>query len=126
MAAMDEQPGDRAGDQISDDVRAVASFRPQVNDDGRPGLVEDHQREIRHLGRDAVRRAVVGAVVMGITVAVTVFVVVWLVADPGATIALGAAVGAGAFAAAVGGLWGAFSRLDSGDDWREAVTGRDP
>ena len=126
MAAMHEEPVERTGNQSPDHAHVVATFRPQGEDDARPRMAEDHQRDIRHLGRDAARRAVLGAAVVGITVAVAVFLVVWLVADPPVTVTLISAVAAGVFAAAVGALWGSFSRLGRADDWREAVTEHDP
>jgi hypothetical protein len=107
-------------------AQAVGVFRPSTPDDGRAIPAPDHQQEIRHLGRDAARRALVGALVLGVAVAVLVGVIVAVTANPGAPIAVGVAVAAGAFAAALGGLWGSFSRLGTADDWRKAVTDHVP
>lgn len=114
------------GDRTPEDVHVVASFRPLEDDDGHPDLGSDHQRDIRHLGRDAARRALLLGAVVGIVVAVVVAVVVWFASDASGTVTFSAAVAGGIFAAAVGGLWGAFSSLGLGDDWREAVTQHDP
>jgi hypothetical protein len=121
MVGIDDRSerGGTAGGSV-EEVHVVASFRPD-GDDGGLDASGDHQRDIRHLGRDAARRAVVVGAVVGVGVAAVVAVVVWLVADPAGTVAFASAVGAGVFAAAVGGLWGAFSRLGGGADWREAV-----
>ena len=126
MVGIDDKSerGCTAGGSV-EEVHVVASFRPD-GDDGGLDASGDHQRDIRHLGRDAARRAVVVGAVVGVGVAAVVAVVVWLVADPAGTVAFASAVGAGVFAAAVGGLWGAFSRLGRGEDWREAVTRHDP
>jgi hypothetical protein len=112
-------------DRTSEDVHVVASFRPLEDDDGHPDLAGD-QRDIRHLGRDAIRRALAVGAAVGIVVAMVIAIVVWFVSDASGTVMFTAAVAGGIFAAAVGGLWGAFSRLGLGEDWREAVTQHDP
>jgi hypothetical protein len=123
MATTDHR---HARDVDGNDVHAVGLFRPQVDDDGRPYAADEHQRDIHHLGRRAAIWALGAGANAGICVALVVVVVLTLVAHPPGSVVLAAALSAGAFAAALGGLWGAFSRLGSGDDWREAVTRHDP
>jgi hypothetical protein len=45
---------------------------------------------------------------------------------PGAPVAVGVGLAAGGFAAALGALWGSFSRFGTTADWREALTEHDP
>jgi len=127
MASTDDGPGRGAtADRTPEDVHVVAAFRPLEDDRGHPDVGNDHQRDIRHLGRDAARRALLLGAAVGMVVAVIIAVVVWFTSDASGTVTFSAAVAGGIFAAAVGGLWGAFSRLGLGDDWREAVTEHDP
>jgi hypothetical protein len=63
---------------------------------------------------------------MGVGVALIVGLIIMFGTDLDAAVTVGIALAAGAFAGAIGGLWGAFSRLGTGDDWREAVTRSDP
>ena len=119
MATSHDSRSEPAG---QDDVHAVGVFRPQIDDDGRPRPAADRQPGMRHLGRDAARRAVVVGLVVGVLGAVILGLVVAGLTDVRGPALVATIIGGGAFLGAVGALWGAFSRLGTGDDWREAVT----
>jgi hypothetical protein len=119
MASSEDPRSNQGSDR---DVHAVGVFRPPVDDDGRARPAPDRQPGTAHLGRDAARRAVVGALVVGVVGAVVLAVVVAALTDVRGPALVTTIVGGAAFFGAIGALWGAFSRMGRGDDWREAVS----
>lgn len=114
------EPRPRSSD---DDVHAVGVFRPTTNDDGSATPAPDRQPGLEHLGRDAARRAVVLALVFAVVGAAVLALVVAGLTDVRGPALVATIIGGAAFIGAIGGLWGAFSKLGKGDDWREAMTG---
>jgi hypothetical protein len=119
MAPSQERPS-AAGRQ--EDVHAVGVFRPTTDDDGRPSPAPDRQPGLEHLGRDAARRAIILGLVVGAIGAIVLALVVAGLTDVRGPALVATVIGGGVLLGAIGALWGAFSRLGKGDDWREAVT----